>query len=482
LKYRPIELAKLVSGGYFKSPRHIELIEKLVLEAVEGKFNKLIVNIPPRHGKSEFISKYFPFWYLCNFPDRRVILVCYSSELARGFGRSVLDMFMEYGKDFGIEVNRYLRSSWRFAFKDFRGGMDCIGALGSITGKGADLLIIDDPVKNNLQVSSIKMRDRLWEWFVSTAYTRLEPNGIIVIVMTRWNDDDLCGRILKGKSYVIFGTDTVIAGSNWVVLKIPAIAESNDLLGRQKGEALWEERYSLRDLMMIKEQIGSRWFSALYQQEPQANDGKIFNRKYFQYFDDDLEFYHLFSLEKGKRSRYKMEFRIFSVCDLAISEKEHSDYTVVIVFGVNSDNDILILDVVRERFEGAKHLGLIENVFARWQPIMMGIESVQYQKSLVQSLMNKGFRICELKPREDKVSRALPMQARLEAGKVYFKMGAVWLGDFERELLEFPDSANDDQVDAFAYIAFMLNKSSVDKPISKSYHIRYSGAGVTDGF
>ncbi len=482
LNLSPIELAKEISGDYFQSPDHIKLIESIVLEAVNGSFNKIIINLPPRHGKSEFISKYLPFWFLCNFPDKKVILICYSAELAKSFGRIVLELIIQFGPQFGIEINPHSKSSSKFAFKNFRGGMDAIGALGSITGKGADLLIIDDPIKNNAQANSLKMRDNLWDWFLATAYTRLEPNGIVIIVMTRWNDDDLCGRIIKNKNYIYLENKEIIDKKNWIIVKIPAIAQNNDLLNRKYGEALWEERYSKQDLMLIKEEIGSQWFSALYQQEPLPNEGKIFNRKYFRYFTQDNEFYHLYKWDNNKESKNKIEFITYAVCDLALSLKENSDFTVIIIFAVNHDKDVLILDVIRERFEGAKHLHLIKNIFDLWQPLLMGIESVQYQKALIQTLLNKGFRVCELKPKEDKVSRALPMQARLEAGKVYFKKNALWLNEFEKELLEFPDSPHDDQVDAFAYIAFMLNKTSLDKPISKNLKNKLSANKISNGF
>lgn len=463
-----IKTAEIITNGNFKSPLHIIELEKIILAGFEGKFKRIIVNLPPRHGKSELISKYLPFWYLGNFPENRIILTCYSSALAKTFGRRVMQLIDEFGeKTFALKLNPKSRSAERFDILNHQGGMDSLGALGAITGKGANLLIIDDPVKNDAQANSAKMRDNLWDWFMSTALTRLEPNGVLLLVMTRWHEDDICGRIIMTQNCTYYKKDRKYNNIDWLIVKIPAVAEKNDPLRRKVGEALWQERYDFKALEEIRLTIGSRWFGALYQQSPSPADGAIFRRKYFRYFSEDEEYYYMLTpTETSDRIvRHKIHCRVFAVADLALSTKETADYTVIIVFAATPENDVLIIDVIRERFEGAMHLNLIKQVFERYNPNVIGIESVQYQKTLIQQCMSEGLRVSELKPRDDKKTRALPMQAKLEAGKVYFKKSAVWLEEFEKELLQFPNAKHDDQVDAFAYIAYILSSSSENNPI-----------------
>lgn len=465
-----IKTAEIITNGKYKSPLHILELEKIILASFEGKFKRIIVNLPPRHGKSELISKYLPYWYLGNFPDNRIILSCYSAALAKTFGRKVMQMIDEFGKKtFDIELNPKSRSAERFDILQKQGGMDSLGALGAITGKGADLLIIDDPVKNDAQANSAKMRDNLWDWFMSTALTRLEPKGVLILVMTRWHEDDICGRIISSQNVTYYKKNKDFKNIDWLIVKIPAIAEPNDPLGRAIGTPLWEDRYNYNALEEIRLTIGSRWFGSLYQQSPSPADGAIFRRKYFRYFSEDTEYYYMLTPgeNEGRIVRNKIHCRVFAVADLALSTKETADYTVIIVFAATAENDVLILDVIRERFEGAKHIDLIKQIFELYDPVVMGIESVQYQKTLIQSCMNIGLRVSELKPRDDKQTRALPMQAKLEAGKVYFKKSAVWLEVFEKELLQFPNAKHDDQVDAFAYIAYILSSTSDNNPIGK---------------
>ena len=188
------------------------------------------------------------------------------------------------------------------------------GVGGPITGKGADILIIDDPVKNAEEANSQTYRDKTWEWYQSTAYTRLEPKGAIILIMTRWHEDDLAGRLLK---HMQNGT-----GEKWEVINLPAIAEENDLLGRKPGEPLWPERYDLKELNRIKDTTGSYWWSALYQQRPQPPEGGLLKRSWIKYYQPH-ELPHLEELD------------IYQAWDLAISTKETADYTVCTTVGVS---------------------------------------------------------------------------------------------------------------------------------------------------
>ncbi len=263
-------------------------------------------------------------------------------------------------------------------------------------------------------------------------------------------------------------------------MNLPAIAKENDALGRIQGKALWEERYSIEKLEEIRNTLGRYWFASLYQQEPSPADGGIFNSRYFRYYEEKDGILKLYSGETVE-SHLISKCRIYAVMDLAVSVSNKSDYTVIIIFAVTSGYDIVVLDVIRERMEGAGHIALIEQIYRKWQPITIGIESVQYQKSLVQQAKRKGLPVKELRPDKDKVSRALAIAARMEAGSVYFRNHSHWLYDLENELLAFPNGKHDDQVDSLAYAATMI------KPLTNSLPVGFDGnksnhRKITNGF
>ncbi|MGA2297996.1 MAG: phage terminase large subunit [FCB group bacterium] len=459
-KSSPAALATWLTKGKYKTPRHIGEIDKILVNASKRKQKRVIVNMPPRHGKSELISKYFPFWYLGTFPEQRIILTSYEARFAASWGRKVRSLLKEYGeKVFDIKLDPKSSSAERFDLLEHTGGMSTAGAGGPITGMGADLLLIDDPVKNDKEANSELMRDNVWEWFISTAYTRLEPDGIIIIIMTRWHEDDLCGRLIQLNKKEDDLDCEEIENDKWNILSLPAIAEENDYLGRKPGEALWEMRFPVQKLNAVRNTIGSYWFSALYQQSPTPKGAGIFKRINFKYFSQDANFYYLKnrSTDSIPQKIVKIEdCSVFAIMDLAVSKKETADYTVILVFCIAPDNKILILNVERVHIEGAQHINMIQDTFERWRPGTIGIESGQYQTTLVQIASSKGLPVKPIMPDNKKLTRALPIAARVECGDVYFKEDAFWLTAFEEELLSFPNGRHDDQVDAFAYIANLI--------------------------
>lgn len=447
--------------------------------------NILIVTMPPRHGKSELISKYYPAWRLGVKPDERIILSSYEAGFAASWGRKVRDLLEEFGDgSFEISIRGDTRSASYFEIANFGGSMTSVGAGGSITGRGANLLIIDDPVKNDAEANSPTIKNNVWDWFRSTAYTRLEPEGKLVLVMTRWSEDDLCGRLIDAYD-----------PKDYRILSFPAIARATagtgaaalcDELGRKPGEALWPERFDERELTNIKSGIGSYRFSALYMQSPAPIGGGIFRRKFFRYFKErgrDVSrsssgveanlldknrphasgsFYEYKNSTGEIRRVAKSETIVVAAVDLAVSASERSDFTAAAVVAVSPERDIFLIDLIAERIEGADHLNFLRRLLERRRPRVIGVESVQYQMSLVQSALREGLPVKALRADSDKLSRALPAATLIESGKVYFPERAPWLDDFERELTLFPNSAHDDRVDAFAYCFELAS------PISKS--------------
>lgn len=217
----PAEFAVRASGGRWQLAPHLALLNRFLLDLAAGAITRLLVTMPPRHGKSEFCSKFFPGWFLGTFPDYRVILASYEADFAAEWGGKVRDLMGEFGPAaFDLEVNPATTASARWDLKGHFGGMKTAGVGGPITGKGADLLVIDDPIKNAEEAGSAVRREAIWDWYRSTARTRLEPGGRVLLIQTRWHADDLAGRILESAAE---------SGEPWVVLKVPALSDGPDV-------------------------------------------------------------------------------------------------------------------------------------------------------------------------------------------------------------------------------------------------------------
>lgn len=386
------------------------------------------------------------------FPERRILLVSYSHEFAQSWGRKARDVLKEVGYElYGVRVKEKVGASNWWETEKYGGAMFSTGIRGTITGKGANLLIIDDPVKNAEEARSKTIRDKNWDWYQSTAYTRLEPDGAVVLVMSRWHYDDLAGRCLKE------------SGENWHILCLQAIAEQDEdygVLKRKAGEPLWGERFSLQDLERIKTTIGRYWFNALYQQRPAESEGEIFKREYFRYFTEEQDFYVLYDGQDRKRTIKKSDCIVFQTVDLAITTKETSDYTVIGTFAVTPAKDLLVLDIYRARIDMPTQKRVIKDLYKKIQPAYIGIESQAYQLALIQELRQEGLPIRELKAVKDKVARALTVATRYESGSVYHLKNGRYLEDLEDELLRFPVGEHDDQVDVLSYAGIEIAKMS----------------------
>jgi predicted phage terminase large subunit-like protein len=271
----------LASNGGWVPAAHLRLLSLKLCALARREIRRLLVMMPPRHGKSSLISEWFPVWYLGWNPDHRVILTSYESDYAAEWSRKVRDHLDEWGPSlFGIRVRPDVSSRARWSIDDHAGGMYAQGAGGAITGKGADLLIVDDPIKNDQDARSEAFRKHQWEWLQSTALSRLEPNGVAVIIMTSWHLDDIGQRIQAGK----------LGGHDWTILKLPAVAEVAepawpDGMGRAVGDALWPERFDADALANLKAQAGRYWWSALYQQTPIPAEGALFKAHWFSIID-----------------------------------------------------------------------------------------------------------------------------------------------------------------------------------------------------
>lgn len=443
----PAGYAYAASDGKWIPAAHLLLLSNLLAKVAAGEITRLLITMPPRHGKSMLTSQYFIAWYLGIHPDNRVILCSYEAEFAASWGYKVRALLRATGKEFfGVEIAPDSSARNRWDIKNRDGGMITAGVGGPITGKGGHLLLVDDPVKNAEEANSKTYRDKTAEWFNSTAYTRLEPDGAVIMIQTRWHQDDLAGRQLA---------EMDAGGEQWTIIDLPAIAEEDDQLGREVGEALFPARYPVEALRKIKTKIGSYWFNALYQQRPSAADGTIFKREYFRYYNRDGNHLHLHT-PSGDKTILLNKCMIFQTCDPAGSTKSTADWFVLGTWAKTPDNDLILLDILRTRIEGPDQPNLFRQAYERWKPAIQGIESNGIGKTVYQMLVRGGLPIVELKADKDKKLRALPAAARMEAGTVYFPSGAPWLGDYEEELIAFDKGTHDDQVDVTAYAAMIV--------------------------
>lgn len=374
--------------------------------------------MPPRHGKTELASIRFAPWYLGRNPTHNIIQATYSGEFAADNGRKARAIVAtpEYEAiwGFGLDQSSKAVTRWQTAHG---GTYFAVGVGGPLTGRGANVLLIDDPHKNRQEAESQTMRDRVWEWFTSTAYTRLEKGGVAIVIMTRWHEDDLVGRLLK-------------SGEHWDELILPAVAEKDEPF-RSEGAALWPAKYDLPALAQIRETIGSREWASLYQQRPTAADGNVFQRSWVRYYRETPVF-----------------TRIVQSWDTAFKTGRDNDKSACTTWGV-AENGYYLLDCWAERVEFPELKKQVTALADKWRPHEILIEDKASGQSLVQELKRETrLPILPIKVDADKIARAYAVTPLFEAGRVLLLERAPWIADYIDELASFPVGAHDDRVDS----------------------------------
>lgn len=412
---------------------HLDLLNRKLMQVAAGSLKRLMIFMPPRHGKSEFTSHYFPAWFLGNFPEQRVMLASYEATFAATWGRKVRDALTEARErdlfQVRVAVGNSAVSGWGLERHDGNrwrattGGMYTAGAGGALTGRGFNLGIIDDPTKNSEEAQSPVYREKLWDWYNSTFATRAEPDAATVVIETRWHQDDLAGRILANTE------------EPWEIVSFPAIAEENDALGRQPGEALWPARYSVEALDLIRKERGSHWWSAMYQQRPTDREGGFFKRDWFATVP-------VAPSQVVKRVRF---------WDKAATEGG-GDWTVGVLMSMTAEGIFTVEHVVRVQAdsgavmkiitETAKADGTAVEICMEQEPGSAGKDVIAaYRKALV------GYTFKGIPSTGSKQVRADPLASQAEGGNIRL-VEAGWNTDFIDELCGFDRAEHDDQVDA----------------------------------
>ncbi len=461
----PANLAEVASDGKWRRARHLELIDDKLLALAERRIRRLIITMPPRHGKSELCSRYFPAWYLARFPDHRIIWTSYEAEFAASWGGKARDVMAEYGPPLfglGVREDATARHSWNIAEHD--GGMATAGVGGPITGRGANLLGLDDPIKNAEQANSPTYREKTWDWWQSTAYTRLEPDGVVLVILTRWHEADLAGKLIAESA-----SDESDDEEKWHILNLPALAEGNDPMGRKEGEALWPDRWPADKLEKRKRRFGSYVWSALYQQRPAPEEGGKFKRNWFRYYRREGEFYRLITGGADKLIRISDCTR-FMTGDVAGTEKRKEDasdpdYSVFGVWDLTDSGYLIAVDFWRDRCEEPSIVRAGARLMRQHECGVGYVEKNGLGTGVVSTLRERGFAIVPIIASTSKATRAQVAQVRFEAGMIFLPLNHPELVEVESELLSFPNAAHDDIVDNFSIAALQAQRSAGAPPV-----------------
>lgn len=412
---------------------HLRYIRAALDQVTSGVVRRLMIFCPPQHGKSSMTTIRYPVWRLERTPSLRVIVGCYNQTLANRFSRQARRIASER---MGLDGERKAVEEWQTA----AGGIfRAVGVGAGITGQGGDLILIDDPVKSREEAESQSYRDRVWDWYSQDLFTRQGPGAAIVLIMTRWHEADLAGRILASED-----------GPNWTVVNLPALAEEGDALGRSVGAALCPERYDEAALADRRSVLGTYAFTSLYQGRPLPPGGGMFQREWFEIV--------------GAAPRAAQRIRAWD----RAATKDGGDYTAGLLMAKDADGSFYVEDVIRGQFSDLATEKIIAQTAQTdatgFGPVTTWLEQEPGSsgKALAQITMRAlaGYSVKAERSTGDKATRAQPFAAQCEARNVKLVRGA-WNAAYLDELASFPYGAHDDQIDSSS-LAF--NNLALPKP------------------
>lgn len=420
--------------GYEPSAHH-QLIIRELEAVVAGKVQRLAIFMPPGSAKSTYASVLFPPWFMANKPGVSLIAASHTEQLAERFGRRVRNLVEAHADILGINVAQDNRAAGRWALEKTGAEYTAAGVGGAIAGWRAGLALIDDPVRGREDSDSPVMRAKAGDWYSFDLIPRLTPQHAIILIQTRWNEDDLAGRILEAEA------------ANWRVITLPMECESvDDPLGRKLGERLWPEWFT--EAMVVEAKADPRKWSALYQQRPAPEEGNYFRRDWLHPSDSIPD---------------RASMRVYGGSDYAVTS-DGGDYTVHVVIGVDPDNKPWLLDVWRKQASAEVWIEAFCDLVRQWKPLAWAEEGGQIRASLGPYIERRQrerqayvFRE-QFASRHDKSIRAQAIRGYVATQGLYYRKEASWRADFETELLMFPAGRHDDQVDALSVVGQLLDQ------------------------
>jgi predicted phage terminase large subunit-like protein len=448
----------------YRTAEHHRLIAAKLEQVERREIDRLMLLVPPRHGKSELASHRFPAWYLGRQPDQQFISVSATESLASDFGRAVRNTInsSEYRAIFEtttLAEDSQAKGKWHTS----GGGIYyALGIGGSIMGRGGDCILIDDPYATMADAESELTRKNVWDWYTGTAYNRLMPGGRIVIINHRMHEDDLCGRILAQQA---------AGGDRFEVVELPAI--------NGQGEALWPDAYPLETLERIRRNTQPRFWSALYMQNPTPDDGTFFKSEWLRPYD----------LPPDRKT-----LRVYGGSDYAVTA-DGGDYTVHAVVGLDPDGKMYLLDIWRKQTASDEWVEAFCDLVLKWKPLGWAEEQGQIRSGIgpfLERRQRERHAYCfreQFPTRGDKGVRAQSIRGRMALDGLYVPEYAKWYPAFRSELLAFDAGKYDDQVDAIGLVGQLLDRMTGGvrpKPVANApiefSHYKTMKTGTDDGF
>jgi predicted phage terminase large subunit-like protein len=433
----PLALAQHLDPATVRTPA-LDLIDSALVDTEAGRGpDRLQIFMPPQEGKSTTVSRRYPLWLLEHDPTLLVGIVSYGADLAVEFGRQV-KRDVEQHPDLGIQLRADSRAAGRWNTKQ-GGGLYCVGLAGGLSGRPLDRLIYDDLIKDRQQAESAAHRQRCWDHWEQVGRPRLSARGRVTVMQTRWHTDDLPGRLQAQELQA------------WRVIAVPAVAGDGDLLGRAPGEELRSARGRAPGYFLgLQASMSPYAWRSIYQQAPTGAQGTLFQRDAWRFFDHvDQDSVVL----DGRRHDLRDMWR-FATVDLAGSTRTASDFSVVGVWAMTGDRDLLLLDVARARAAEADHWALVRPLLERWRVGEVGVESTMIGTALIRDAVAGGLPgVFDLHADRDKITRAIPYSSLQRQRRVWLRAGAAWIDDWVSEHADFPNGPHDDQVDVGAYAA-----------------------------
>lgn len=429
----------------YRTSAHHQIIAAQLERVERGEIDRLMLLVPPRHGKSELASKRFPAFYLGRQPQKQFLSISATAELAADFGRDVRNIIcgQEYRSLFDTQLAEDSQAKGKWHTRD--GGIYyAVGIGGTILGRGGDVLLIDDPYSTMEDACSELVRKNVWDWYTGTAYNRLMPGGAIVVINHRMHEDDLSGQLLAQQAS---------GGDKWEVVELPAI---------ENGKALWPEAYPVQALERIRKNTQARYWSALYLQNPTPDTGTYFKAEWLRPYD---------------KAPARETLTVYGASDYATTAGG-GDYTVHVVVGIDPEDRIYLLDLWRKQTASDEWVEAFCDLVIEWGPLGWAEEQGQIKAGVGPFLSKrqnerKAYVSRESFPtRGDKAVRAQSIRGRMALEGIYVPIHAPWYAALRAELLSFPAGKHDDQVDALGLIGQLLDYMTAGRKPKKDDAVR----------